>query len=170
MGFVVDKVALEQIFSVYFSFPCKFSFHRLLHTHHLSFGAGTIGKLVADVPSELSLTPTRETKKNLPRNNVSNFFPDYTFPKSMVIFFTILIQRNWNLIILWRVTPLNTHTSNYYFVYLQLNLTQSVSTLYYIYTAHNVTRRYSTEHYPCRPPPANSANSLYKVSSTATSR
>jgi hypothetical protein len=44
------------------------------------------------------------------------------------------------------------------------NLTlQSVIPLYYIYTAHNVTRRDATEHYPCRPPTANSANSLYKL-------
>jgi hypothetical protein len=61
--FVVDKVAVEQVFSEYFGFPCQFSFHRLLHTHHLSSGAGTIGQLVADVPSGLSLTPTQETKK-----------------------------------------------------------------------------------------------------------
>jgi hypothetical protein len=37
--------------------------HRLLHTHHLSSVAGTIGQLVADVPSGLSLTPPQETKK-----------------------------------------------------------------------------------------------------------
>jgi hypothetical protein len=43
VGFVVDKVALGQVFSEYFGFPCQFSFHRLLHTHHLSSGAGTIG-------------------------------------------------------------------------------------------------------------------------------
>jgi hypothetical protein len=45
--FVVDKVALEQVFSEYFGFPCQFSFQRLLHNHHLSSGAGTIGQLVA---------------------------------------------------------------------------------------------------------------------------
>jgi hypothetical protein len=51
-------------FSEYFGFPCQFSFHRLLHIHHhLSSGAGTIGQLVADVPSGLSLTPPQETKK-----------------------------------------------------------------------------------------------------------
>jgi hypothetical protein len=60
----VDKVALGQVFSEYFGFPCQFSFHRLLHTHHLSFGAGTIGQVVADVPIGLSLTPLKETKKN----------------------------------------------------------------------------------------------------------
>jgi hypothetical protein len=42
MGFLMDKVALGQVFFEYFGFPCQFSFHRLLHTHHLSSGAGTI--------------------------------------------------------------------------------------------------------------------------------
>jgi hypothetical protein len=61
VGFVVNKVALGQVFSEYFRFPCQLSFHRLLHIHnHLSSRAGTIGQLVADVTSELSLTsPTR---------------------------------------------------------------------------------------------------------------
>jgi hypothetical protein len=45
VGFVVDKVALGQVFSEYFSFPCQSSFHQLLHSHHpLSSGAGTIGQ------------------------------------------------------------------------------------------------------------------------------
>jgi hypothetical protein len=65
VGFVVDKVALGRVFSEYFGFPCQFSFHRLLHTHQLSSGAGTTGQLVADVPSGLSLTPPRETKKKI---------------------------------------------------------------------------------------------------------
>jgi hypothetical protein len=64
VGFVVNKVALRQVFSEYFGFPCQFSFHQLLHIHHhLSSGFGTIGQLVADVPSGLSLTPPYETKK-----------------------------------------------------------------------------------------------------------
>jgi hypothetical protein len=42
VGFVVDKLALGQILSEYFGFPCQFSFRRLIHTHHhLSSGAGT---------------------------------------------------------------------------------------------------------------------------------
>jgi hypothetical protein len=51
VGFVVDEVALEQVFSEYFGFPCQFLFHRLLHIHHhyLSSGAGTIDQLVAAV-------------------------------------------------------------------------------------------------------------------------
>jgi hypothetical protein len=65
MGFVVDKMALEQIFSDYFGYPCKFSFQRLLYTRHLSSGAGKIGQLVADVPSGFSLIPHQETKEKL---------------------------------------------------------------------------------------------------------
>jgi hypothetical protein len=54
-------VVLGQVFSEYFGFPCQFSFHRLLHTHHLSSEASTI--VVSDVPSGLSLTPPQENKK-----------------------------------------------------------------------------------------------------------
>jgi hypothetical protein len=63
VGFVPDKVVLGQVFSEYFGFPCQFSFHRLLDTHHLSSGAGTVDQLVPDVPSGLSLTPPQETKQ-----------------------------------------------------------------------------------------------------------
>jgi hypothetical protein len=63
VGFVVYRVALGQVFSEYFSFPSQFSFHRLLHTRHLSSVAGTIGHLVAAVPSGLSLTPPQETNQ-----------------------------------------------------------------------------------------------------------
>jgi hypothetical protein len=65
VGFVVDKVALGQVFFEYFSFLCQFSFHRLLHIHHLSSGAGTIGQFVASVPSGLSLTSPKEIKTKL---------------------------------------------------------------------------------------------------------
>jgi hypothetical protein len=34
-GFVVDKVALGQVFSEYFDFLCQSSIHRLLYIHHL---------------------------------------------------------------------------------------------------------------------------------------
>jgi hypothetical protein len=62
VGLVVDKVALEQVSSEYFEFPCQFSFHQTLH-HHLSSGAGTRGQLVTEEPSGLSLTPPHGTKK-----------------------------------------------------------------------------------------------------------
>jgi hypothetical protein len=34
VGFVADKLALEQVFSEYFGLPCQSSFHQLLHNHH----------------------------------------------------------------------------------------------------------------------------------------
>jgi hypothetical protein len=33
VGFVVDKAALEQVFSEYFGFPCQ-SFHQFLDHHN----------------------------------------------------------------------------------------------------------------------------------------
>jgi hypothetical protein len=33
-GFVVDKVALGQVLSEYFGFPCQSSFHQFLHHNH----------------------------------------------------------------------------------------------------------------------------------------
>jgi hypothetical protein len=68
-------------FLEYFGLFCQFSFHRLLHTHHLSSGAATIGQLVADVRSGLSLTPPQETKKNLRRTIIYYFYPYDFFPR-----------------------------------------------------------------------------------------
>jgi hypothetical protein len=59
-----DKVALGQVFSDYFGFLCRFSFHQLLHSH-LSSRAGTVGLLGVDVSSALSLTPSHEIKKKI---------------------------------------------------------------------------------------------------------
>jgi hypothetical protein len=45
-----------------FRFRSRFSFHRPLYAHHyLSSGAGTIRQTVADMPSGLCLTPTKDT-------------------------------------------------------------------------------------------------------------
>jgi hypothetical protein len=57
--FVVDKVAMGQVFSEYFGFYCQFSFHKLLHIH-VSSGAGTISQSETDITSGLSLTPIQE--------------------------------------------------------------------------------------------------------------
>jgi hypothetical protein len=35
VGFMVDKVALEQVFYEHFGFPCQYSFHQLLHRQGL---------------------------------------------------------------------------------------------------------------------------------------
>jgi hypothetical protein len=81
VGYVVDKVALGQVFSQYFSFPCQFSFHRLLHTH-LSSGAGTICQFVADIPSGFSLTPPQVIKKNWGNRQKSHRLTPSTSPAS----------------------------------------------------------------------------------------
>jgi hypothetical protein len=60
---VVDKVALGQVFSEYFGFPCQSSFHQLLHNYQLSSGAGTIGQHWPTYQVDSSLTPPKETKK-----------------------------------------------------------------------------------------------------------
>jgi hypothetical protein len=55
-GFVVDKVALGQVFSEYFGFPCQSSFHQIMHLHN-HLGHVTLGQSVAEVPSGPSWTP-----------------------------------------------------------------------------------------------------------------
>jgi hypothetical protein len=61
VGFEVDKVALGQVFSEQFCFPRQFSFYQMLDIH-FSFKAGSLGQLVMNVPSGLSLTPPHPTK------------------------------------------------------------------------------------------------------------
>jgi hypothetical protein len=62
MGFVVDKVALGQVFCEYFGFPSQSSFHQFLHNHHhLSSGVDTIGQHWPQYP-----------KSHLTNNNKEN--------------------------------------------------------------------------------------------------
>jgi hypothetical protein len=77
VGFVVNKVALRQVFSEYFGFPCQFAFHRLLHNHHhhLLFGAGTIAQTVTAVLSGLSLTPWEKNTIIVPSSFLITHFP-----------------------------------------------------------------------------------------------
>jgi hypothetical protein len=66
VGFVVDKVALGQVFSQYFGFPCQSSFHQLLLNElHLSSGAGTIGQKWLQYKG-LSPTPLAIKRKEKP--------------------------------------------------------------------------------------------------------
>jgi hypothetical protein len=56
--FVVDKVALGQVLSEYFGFPCQSSFHQLLQKLSSSIIWGLYNRPeVAAVPSGLSPTP-----------------------------------------------------------------------------------------------------------------
>jgi hypothetical protein len=62
--FVVDKVALGQVFSEYFGFSCQSSFHQILR-HHNHPGQATVCQSLAAVPSGPSWTPppTMKTKR-----------------------------------------------------------------------------------------------------------
>jgi hypothetical protein len=40
VGFVVDKVALGQVFSEYFGFPCQSSFHQFFSAITLTYHPG----------------------------------------------------------------------------------------------------------------------------------
>jgi hypothetical protein len=62
VGSVVDKVALGQVFSEYFGFLCQFSFHQLLHTHHLSSRAGNNRPAGGQRTKWTVLPPPQETK------------------------------------------------------------------------------------------------------------
>jgi hypothetical protein len=60
VGFVVDKLALGQVFSEYVDLPCRSSFHQLLHNHHnLSLGANTIGQYWQHCQMDLVSPPLR---------------------------------------------------------------------------------------------------------------
>jgi hypothetical protein len=65
--------------------PCQFSFHQLLHIgHHLSFGAGTVGQLMADVPSGPSLTPSTRGQRPLPTRPERDSNPITVFERSKI--------------------------------------------------------------------------------------
>jgi hypothetical protein len=86
VGYVVHKVALVQVFSEYFCFPCH-SFHRLFHIHHHPpSGASTVGQTLADVPSGLSVA--------LPKENVNGS----TVLRSII--FLKVIPYSWKLLCL----------------------------------------------------------------------
>jgi hypothetical protein len=74
-------VVLRQISYEYCGFPCQFSFHQMFHIH-LSSGAGTIGQLVVDVPSELSLMFSHENEETT------------HIIKYLIRFVTYLLRRN----------------------------------------------------------------------------
>jgi hypothetical protein len=57
----MDKVALGQFLPSRF-FPCQFLSLQIIHAY-LSSGAGAIGRLVADVPNGLSVTPPHDIKE-----------------------------------------------------------------------------------------------------------
>jgi hypothetical protein len=61
VGFLVDKVALGQVFSEYFGFPYQPSFHQFLHNHH-HYQRGLVQKASSGRSTE---SPTAQIKKKL---------------------------------------------------------------------------------------------------------
>jgi hypothetical protein len=62
VGFVVDNVALRQVFSKYFSFRYK-AFHQLCHTHHYSSSKTGINKpLTSVIVDSVPLLPKKQNK------------------------------------------------------------------------------------------------------------
>jgi hypothetical protein len=89
VGFLVDEVEMERVFFEYFGFPCQFSFYQLLYIHHhVSSGAGTIGKTVADVPNGLSLTRPQETWKK----KMSSLFRQRYLPNAAICGLLMLLE------------------------------------------------------------------------------
>jgi hypothetical protein len=88
VGFVVDKVALGQVFFQYFGFPCQSSFHQLLHSHpHLSSGAGTVGQ---KWPKYKGLGPTPlSIKKYRQQDDLISLFFFESSPDEVIGFFSI---------------------------------------------------------------------------------
>jgi hypothetical protein len=61
----MDKLVLREVFSEFFSSPCQ-SFHQLLQTdHYQSYEACKVSQTVAHIPSGLSRTTPKETKKTI---------------------------------------------------------------------------------------------------------
>jgi hypothetical protein len=86
VGFVVDKVALGQVFSEYFGFPCQSSFHQLLHNHpHLSSGPGTIGQ---KWPQYKGRSPTQLAIKKKASRDYSLRKPQCVQSKAQLMFLT----------------------------------------------------------------------------------
>jgi hypothetical protein len=60
VGFVVDKMALVQVFSEYFGFPCQSTFHQLLHNHLINHLGLYNRPEVAAVPGDVSPIPRKK--------------------------------------------------------------------------------------------------------------
>jgi hypothetical protein len=66
VGFVVDKVALGQVFSKYFGFPCQSSFYQFLH-NHLTYHPGLVQQVSSGRRTQ---SPTAQIKKKMYRATV----------------------------------------------------------------------------------------------------
>jgi hypothetical protein len=76
-------VALGQVFSEYFGFPCQSLFHQFLHTrHHPSSGAGTIGQWWLQYEE----TQSHPTNNNNNNNTYENKFSKFLQPLCTIFY------------------------------------------------------------------------------------
>jgi hypothetical protein len=110
--FVVEKVALQQVFSEYFCFPCQFAFHRLLHNHHhLSSGVGTVGQTVTAVPIVLDLTP-REKKSLQKSLRFAYWILCFMTQLRAIISLNNVVQLVSVFLVMWELNSLNSIYKN----------------------------------------------------------
>jgi hypothetical protein len=106
-GICGRQMALRQVLSEYFSFPCQFSFHRLPHTHHLSSGAGTRSQIVSEVPKGLTLTHSKKNYCHILVDSQHTTFQDVKSIYFILIPYTLLIilaaGSKENTSILWTI-------------------------------------------------------------------
>jgi hypothetical protein len=84
VGFVVDKVALGQVFSEYLGFPCQFSFHQLLHIHHHYLSSGASSRPISGWHTKwdsVSPHPKKRKEKETKRMYSLTFATKYRGPK-----------------------------------------------------------------------------------------
>jgi hypothetical protein len=62
VGFVVDKVALGQVFSEHFGFPCQSSFHQFLHNDTITYHPGLVQQASSGRSTQ---SPTAQIKKKI---------------------------------------------------------------------------------------------------------
>jgi hypothetical protein len=61
VGFLVGKVALGQVFSKYFNFPCQSSTHQFLNNHQASSGCNS----QSPTPLRIIITTTTSSQQTL---------------------------------------------------------------------------------------------------------
>jgi hypothetical protein len=109
-----------QVCSEYFSFPCRISFHWLLHTHHhLPSGAGTIGQIVADVPRGLY----HPTPKNLKLTVRCHLTPRSI--KLEALLRLLLCAKYWSNLYLKCISPLTQDDISVFSIVINLHTTQT---------------------------------------------
>jgi hypothetical protein len=93
--FVVDKVALGQVFFVYFGFPCQSSFHRFLLNHYSPIIRGLYHRPVVAAVPKVSPHKLRKKYSKEVRYSICSFLsqnpPNFRIPLWLCIDRSFLI-------------------------------------------------------------------------------